>query len=260
MCTGVGFIGLAIGSYLHFVEEPSDPSRWILLASGILFVFGLLVQAVFRKEKPKPDEGFPMHTLAVDGTRLLCGRSRLKWDMSATAKLPSAHYRVGELTDDGLVELDPSATALVIVIEGAEKSRHFEIRGFAVAQGERILCDGVGRGVMAVDGDDAYAAMTPALMSPDVNAVEGLRRLDRAIGRFPEGLDVRVLVVSPTADDAVKAGLLMGALGVATSMWLDASTRKKVKRLVEDGLVRDEASGTELAEFCDERGWQLVVE
>jgi len=254
----IGILGLGFGAYLHFFEPASKITEPVFIVSGIVAGVGLIGMVLLSPKKTQ--DGLPMLAFGSDGTRLLCGTAGLTWHMDETARLPSGHYLIDELEGRTLQELDPKETTLLLVIEGGEKSKQFQVQGFAVTRGDEVLLEAVGRGAMAVEGDDAYAAMTPALGARSVNAVEGLARLERAIGSFPDGLTVSVLVVSPTMGHSVTRTLVMGGVGRALDAWTDAAAKKKVEKLVESGAVRDPATGTGLVDFCRERGWQLIVD
>jgi hypothetical protein len=270
--TGIGcviwFLGLAaagFGAYLHFFEEPGTIPNAVMITGGVVFVIGVIVHVLLAQAQPRPDQAFEMTCVGMREGRLVWGGAELSWDIEKTAGLPSGHYHVGNLEGRDLQEADAARSVVTIVIAGAEKSKHFEVKGVTLAEGDEVKLDAVGLGVMAIVGDDAYIAMTPTLLSPDVSAVEGMLRIDRAVEAFPVELTRRVLVVSPSSSgasllDYALFGAVGGILLDKVDQWSDEKTRTKVAELVDRNLVRDAESGTSLLEFCRERGWELVIE
>jgi hypothetical protein len=251
----IGAIGM-VASILVLVDEGFTRTSIVLGSATLLFLLGGVLSWTLWI-KLNQTRLFPMDCLGTDGEQLLYGTCSLRWDTDEDEKLEPGRYRLAEFSDLA-VSVARSTSAdpitLTLFVSGAEDSRHFQVQGFGLRDGEGILLEPSRVNVLALTGDEALVGMDTQ-WGTEVPLLEGLHRIERVVRQFPGAPSVEVLVVSPTAPDSTFRFALAGLCGRLLDVVTDEMTRRTVQKMLERDLVRDRETGESLMGFCEEHGW-----
>ena len=255
-----GILGVLAGLFL-FVSGGSDRelSLYFFPVGGALALIGFLARQILRRaEAKRRSQPRPVLGLVVSEGSLAWGTSDVRFGPSQKDSVA-----ITELTPRECSPPDPRQATMRILILPLEGGQQYHLKRLSFVQGDQLIGEATAdeSGVFYVlTGSPPSATPLPIISDAepgDVSrtCVRNLRLIAEALSGRPD-LGVRLAIAYPK-EGVVKWGLMLGAVGGLIAMGIEADSRNKLHKLLDEGGFQD--SEGSLLDLVERRGWQLEL-